>query len=184
MQFFWDVEKPDGAAFGGNCRGFLRQMSRSFRKLGPVSYTHLDVYKRQEDIVSSKVRGDYGITYDRDVLRLIDAFQERGLFVGSVCVTMYTAAPEVEAFEKDVYKRQGYGSAAKYIGVVMKEIIRDATVYGTNYVTVVEICLLYTSLRSLSVFDSRHCVPAVSGACSGSFHRSGRVRLGAAAQWC
>ena len=34
MQFFCDVEKPDGAAFGGNCRGFLRQMSRSFRKLG------------------------------------------------------------------------------------------------------------------------------------------------------
>ena len=53
-----------------------------------------------EDIVSNKVRGDYGITYDLDVLRLIDAFQERGLFVGGVCVTMYTAAPEVEAFEK------------------------------------------------------------------------------------
>ncbi|MCR5725729.1 MAG: 6-phosphofructokinase [Treponema sp.] len=33
----------------------------------------------------------------------------------------------------------GYGSAAKYIGTVMKEIIRDATVYGTNYVTIVEI---------------------------------------------
>ena len=33
----------------------------------------------------------------------------------------------------------GYGSAAKYIGVVMKEIIRDATVYGIKYVTVVEI---------------------------------------------
>ena len=33
----------------------------------------------------------------------------------------------------------GYGSAAKYIGVVMKEIIRDATVYGTKYVTIVEI---------------------------------------------
>lgn len=33
----------------------------------------------------------------------------------------------------------GYGSAAKYIGVVMKEIVRDATVYGTPYVTVVEI---------------------------------------------
>ncbi len=33
----------------------------------------------------------------------------------------------------------GYGSAAKYIGVVMKEIIRDATVYGTPYVTIVEI---------------------------------------------
>ena len=52
-----------------------------------------------QDIISSKVRGDYGITYDLDVLRLIDAFQGMGLFVGSVCVTMYTAAPEVESFE-------------------------------------------------------------------------------------
>ncbi len=33
----------------------------------------------------------------------------------------------------------GYGSAAKYIGVVMKELIRDATVYGNKFVTVVEI---------------------------------------------
>ncbi len=33
----------------------------------------------------------------------------------------------------------GYGSAAKYIAAVMKEIIRDATVYGTKYVTIVEI---------------------------------------------
>lgn len=33
----------------------------------------------------------------------------------------------------------GYGSAAKYVSTVMKEIARDATVYGTNYVTIVEI---------------------------------------------
>ena len=33
------------------------------------------------------------------MLRLIDAFQEVGLYVGSVCVTKYTAAPEVEALE-------------------------------------------------------------------------------------
>lgn len=33
----------------------------------------------------------------------------------------------------------GYGSAAKYIGNIMKEIIRDANVYGTKYVTIVEI---------------------------------------------
>lgn len=33
----------------------------------------------------------------------------------------------------------GYGSAAKYIGVVMKELIRDSTVYGTKSVTIVEI---------------------------------------------
>ena len=33
----------------------------------------------------------------------------------------------------------GYGSAAKYIGVVMKELVRDSTVYGNRFVTVVEI---------------------------------------------
>ncbi len=31
MQFFCDVEKPDDAPFGGNCRGFLREMNRRFR---------------------------------------------------------------------------------------------------------------------------------------------------------
>ena len=36
------------------------------------------------DIESNKVRGDLGITYDEDVLRLIDAFREMGLYVGSV----------------------------------------------------------------------------------------------------
>ena len=65
-----------------------------------------------EDIVSSKLRGDYGIPYDMDVLRLIDAFQGMGLFVGSVCVTMYTAAPEVEAFEE---RLQSWASAPSAI---------------------------------------------------------------------
>ena len=78
-----------------------------------------------EDIVSSKIRGDYGITYDLDVLRLIDAFQEVGLYVGSVCVTKYTAAPEVEAFEKRLnslgirtfrhYKIPGYPNDVAHI---------------------------------------------------------------------
>ena len=53
-----------------------------------------------EDIVANKMRGDYGITYDVDVLRLIDAFQGVGLFVGSGCVTKFTDAPEVTAFEQ------------------------------------------------------------------------------------
>ena len=78
-----------------------------------------------EDIVSSKIRGDYGITYDLDVLRLIDAFQGVGLYVGSVCVTKYTAAPEVEAFEKRLnslgirtfrhYKIPGYPNDVAHI---------------------------------------------------------------------
>lgn len=53
-----------------------------------------------EDIESSKIRGDHGITYDLDVLRLIDAFTESGLFVGSVCLTKYASQPQAEAFRR------------------------------------------------------------------------------------
>ena len=35
-----------------------------------------------DDIEKSKVRGDLGISYDADVLRLIDAFREIGMYVG------------------------------------------------------------------------------------------------------
>ena len=52
------------------------------------------------DIEKNKVRGDLGITYDLDVLRLIDAFRGIGLFVGSVVITRYTDQPAVVAFEK------------------------------------------------------------------------------------
>ena len=38
-----------------------------------------------EDIVNNKVRGDYGITYDMDVLRLIDAFQEVWACMWAAC---------------------------------------------------------------------------------------------------
>ncbi|MCQ2414069.1 MAG: DUF1846 family protein, partial [Clostridia bacterium] len=41
------------------------------------------------DIEKNKVRGDLGITYDLDVLRLIDAFRAAGLLVGSVVMTRY-----------------------------------------------------------------------------------------------
>ena len=53
-----------------------------------------------EDIESNKIRGDYGITYDVDVLRLIDAFQAAGLFVGSVCLTRFAGQPQAEAFQQ------------------------------------------------------------------------------------
>ena len=42
-----------------------------------------------DDIEKSKVRGDLGITYDADVLRLIDAFRSIGLYVGSVVLTRW-----------------------------------------------------------------------------------------------
>ena len=51
-------------------------------------------------IEKSKRRGDLGITYDQDVLRLIDAFTEFGLCVGSVCITQYTGQTLAEKFGK------------------------------------------------------------------------------------
>ena len=51
-------------------------------------------------IEKNKRRGDLGITYDLDTLRLIDAFRDIGLFVGSVVITRYTGQPLAEAFEK------------------------------------------------------------------------------------
>ena len=51
-----------------------------------------------EDIESNKIRGDYGITYDMDVLRLIDAFKGIGLMVGSICITKYNSQIAADQF--------------------------------------------------------------------------------------
>ncbi len=53
-----------------------------------------------DDIERSKRRGDLGITYDADTLRLIDAFRGCGLFVGSVVITHYRAQPAADNFRK------------------------------------------------------------------------------------
>ncbi len=52
------------------------------------------------DIEKNKVRGDLGITYDADVLRLIDAFRGIGLYVGSVVITQYSGQTSSENFRK------------------------------------------------------------------------------------
>lgn len=49
-------------------------------------------------IEQNKKRGDLGITYDLDVLRLIDAFTNVGLYVGSVVITKYAGQPAADAF--------------------------------------------------------------------------------------
>ena len=73
----------------------------------------------------NKVRGDLGITYDQDVLRLIDAFRECGLYVGSVVLTRYEEQSSVVAFERRLetlgvkvyrhYSIPGYPSDVKRI---------------------------------------------------------------------
>ncbi len=78
-----------------------------------------------EDIEKNKVRGDLGITYDLDVLRLIDAFRGYGLYVGSVCLTRFNSQPSAVAYQKKLeslglkvyrhYSIPGYPSNIPYI---------------------------------------------------------------------
>lgn len=50
------------------------------------------------DIQKNKIRNDIGINYEKEVLRLIDAFHDFGLTVGSVCITHYKSIPQVDAY--------------------------------------------------------------------------------------
>lgn len=52
------------------------------------------------DIEKNKVRSDLGITYDADVLRLIDAFRGYDLYVGSVVLTQFSGQPSVITYQK------------------------------------------------------------------------------------
>ncbi len=58
------------------------------------------------DIEKNKVRRDLGITYDLEILRLMDAFKSVGLYVGSVVLTRFTAQSNAVKFQK---KLEGLG---------------------------------------------------------------------------
>ena len=52
-----------------------------------------------DDIEKNKIRGDLGITYDRDVIRLIDIFRGLGLYVSSVVLTRFNEQATAKAFQ-------------------------------------------------------------------------------------
>ncbi len=86
------------------------------------------------DIVKNKYRSDLGITYDADVIRLIDIFKSKGLYVGSVVMTMYHPQPTVDGFIKrlenlgiPVYKHYAIDG---YPSDVMKIVGEEG--YGRN----------------------------------------------------
>ena len=56
-----------------------------------INAAHIEMNKR---------RGDLGITYDMDVMRLIDAFRSIGLYVGSVVITQYSGQHAADLFER------------------------------------------------------------------------------------
>ena len=53
-----------------------------------------------KDIDKNNIRGDLGITYDSDVLRLIDSYHGSGLYVGSVVITQYSGQESSVLFKK------------------------------------------------------------------------------------
>ena len=58
------------------------------------------------DIEKNKVRGDLGITYDEDVLRLRSEFERRGFLVSSVVITHYNGQASADAYRERL-KREG-----------------------------------------------------------------------------
>ena len=78
-----------------------------------------------DDIEKNKIRGDLGITYDRDVIRLIDVFRGLGLYVSSVVLTRYNDQLSVRAFQARLeamgirvyhhYEIEGYPSNISHI---------------------------------------------------------------------
>ncbi len=77
------------------------------------------------DIEKNKIRYDLGITYDVDVLRLIQSFRDRGLYVGSVVITQYTGQPAADTFRSKLehmgitvyrhYRIEGYPNNVSHI---------------------------------------------------------------------
>ncbi len=77
------------------------------------------------DIENNKIRRDLGITYDADVLRLIDAYSGAGFFVGSVVIAQYRDQPSALAFKSKLqalgvkvfihYPIEGYPYALTHI---------------------------------------------------------------------
>lgn len=59
-----------------------------------------------DDIEQNKVRGDLGITYDEDVLRLIRQFEDKGLFVSSVVLTRFSGQPAAKMFKTRMKRRK------------------------------------------------------------------------------
>ena len=70
-----------------------------------ADYAEIVIVISAADIEKNKVRGDLGITYDVDVLRLREEFQKRGLYVGSVVITHYCGQHSAKQFRAKLEKQ-------------------------------------------------------------------------------
>ena len=72
------------------------------------------------DIDKNKIRGDLGITYDIDVIRLIEEFRSKSLFVGSVVITQYAGQESADLFKS---RLENMGIKVYASEIVQKKII-------------------------------------------------------------
>ncbi len=122
-----ELLKRTPSSYLGSCRYKL-----------PDYLTHPEVYEKLFAILKKMDIGYFFYIGGNDSMDTICKLSDYARQVGSDI--QFMGVPKT--IDNDLMMTDhtpGYGSAAKYIGVVMKEIIRDATVYGTNYVTIVEI---------------------------------------------
>ena len=124
-----DIEllKRTPSSFLGSCRYKL-----------PDWHTEEDVYKKIFGILEELDIGWFFYIGGNDSMDTIEKLSEYGEHIQSG--VRFMGVPKT--IDNDLMVTDhtpGYGSAAKYIGVVMKEIIRDGTVYNTRSVTIVEI---------------------------------------------
>ena len=68
-------------------------------------YAEIVIVISAADIEKNKVRGDLGITYDVDVLRLREEFLQKGLYVGSVVITHYSGQNSADQFKAKLEKK-------------------------------------------------------------------------------
>ena len=101
-----------------------------------------------EDIEKNKTRGDLGITYDQDVLRLIDAFRGIGMYVGSVVLTRWNDQRTAQQFKQrleslGIHVYQHYSIEGYPYNV--KHIVSDAGFGRNDYVETTRPLVLVTA---------------------------------------
>ncbi|MBR7159605.1 MAG: DUF1846 domain-containing protein [Clostridia bacterium] len=57
------------------------------------------------DIERNKIRADFGITYDMDVMRLMDNLRRLGIYINSVVITQYAGQPQADVFKRKLEMR-------------------------------------------------------------------------------
>ena len=70
-----------------------------------ADYVEIIIVISANSIEQNKTRSDLGISYDQDVYRLLDAFRELNLYVGSVVISQFANQPSAVAYKKQLEKQ-------------------------------------------------------------------------------